>query len=44
MRTIPLHRHERTVSKREFRIDLQSCDQCGGAVKVITYIEDPAVV
>ena len=30
--------------KRVFKIDIETCDQCGGAVKVIACIEDPAVV
>ena len=30
--------------KRVFKIDIETCDQCGGAVKVIASIEDPAVV
>ena len=28
--------------KRVFNIDIQACSQCGGAVKVIACIEDPA--
>lgn len=30
--------------KRVFDIDVETCDQCGGAVKVIACIEDPAVI
>ena len=30
--------------KRVFDIDVEICDQCGGAVKVIACIEDPAVI
>ena len=30
--------------KRVFNIDVELCDQCGGAVKVIACIEDPAVI
>ena len=30
--------------KRVFRIDVETCEQCGGAVKIIASIEDPAVV
>jgi len=30
--------------KRVFKIDIETCDQCGGAVKVIACIEDPALV
>ena len=30
--------------KRVFKIDIETCDQCGGALKVIASIEDPAVV
>lgn len=30
--------------KRVFKIDIETCDQCGGTVKVIASIEDPAVV
>jgi hypothetical protein len=30
--------------KRVFKIDIETCDQCGGTVKVIACIEDPAVV
>ena len=27
-----------------FKIDIETCDHCGGAVKVIASIEDPAVI
>ena len=30
--------------KRVFKIDIEVCDHCGGAVKVIASIEDPAVI
>jgi hypothetical protein len=30
--------------KRVFDIDVESCDQCGGATKVIACIEDPDVI
>ena len=30
--------------KRVFRIDIETCNQCGGAVKVIACIEDQAVI
>jgi hypothetical protein len=30
--------------KRVFRIDIQTCEQCGGAVKIIASIEDPVVM
>lgn len=30
--------------KRVFNIDIETCGDCGGAVKVITCIEDPAVI
>ena len=30
--------------KREFKIDILTCEHCGGAVKVIASIEDPAVI
>jgi len=30
--------------KRVFKIDIESCEQCGGAVKVIASIEDPVVI
>ena len=30
--------------KRVFRIDVETCSACGGAVKVIACIEDPAVI
>lgn len=29
--------------KRVFNIDIETCEQCGGPVKVIACIEDPAV-
>jgi Putative transposase len=30
--------------KRVFGIEIESCDQCGGAVKIIASIEDPQVI
>ena len=30
--------------KRGFNIDIETCEQCGGAVKVIASIEDPLVI
>ncbi len=30
--------------KRVFNIDIETCRECGGAVKVITCIEDPVVI
>jgi hypothetical protein len=30
--------------KRVFNIDVDTCDQCGGVVKVIACIEDPSVI
>jgi len=30
--------------KRVFRIDIETCERCGGRVKVIASIEDPAVI
>ncbi len=30
--------------KRVFSIDIETCSACGGAVKVIACIEDPAVI
>ena len=30
--------------KRVFKIELLTCEPCGGAVKVIASIEDPAVI
>jgi len=30
--------------KRVFNIDVETCEQCGGRVKVIACIEDPAVI
>ena len=30
--------------KRVFNIDISICEECGGAVKVIASIEDPAVI
>jgi hypothetical protein len=30
--------------KRVFKIDIETCDHCGGAVKIIACIEDPAVI
>ena len=30
--------------KRVFGIDIETCHQCGGVVKIITSIEDPIVI
>ena len=30
--------------KRVFNIDITTCEECGGIVKVIASIEDPAVI
>jgi hypothetical protein len=30
--------------KRVFNIDFEACERCGGKVKVIASIEDPAVI
>ena len=30
--------------KRVFNIDIQTCSECGGAVKVIACIEEPVVI
>ena len=30
--------------RRVFNIDMQTCSACGGTVKVIACIEDPAVI
>ena len=30
--------------KRVFNIDIESCSSCGGTVKVVGSIEDPAVI
>jgi hypothetical protein len=30
--------------KRVFGIEIESCDKCGGAVKIIASIEDPQVI
>jgi len=30
--------------KRVFRIDIETCVACGGVVKVVSSIEDPAVI
>jgi len=30
--------------KRVFGIDVETCDECGGAVKAIACIEDPVVI
>ena len=30
--------------KRVFSIDIETCSKCGGTVKVIACIEDPAVI
>jgi len=30
--------------KRVFNIDIQTCDKCGGDVRIIASIEDPEVI
>ena len=30
--------------KRVFRIDIETCRHCGGALRIIASIEDPAVI
>ena len=30
--------------KRVFRIDIEFCEYCGGTVRIIASIEDPAVI
>ena len=30
--------------KRVFNIDIETCKQCGGTIKVIASIEDPVVI
>ena len=30
--------------KRVFKLDILTCEHCGGAVKVIASIEDPSVI
>jgi hypothetical protein len=30
--------------KRVFRIDIETCEHCGGAVRIIASIEDPVVI
>ena len=30
--------------KRVFNIDVKNCDKCGGDVRIIASIEDPAVI
>jgi hypothetical protein len=30
--------------KRVFAIDVEKCDRCGGAVRIIARIEDPQVI
>ena len=30
--------------KRVFRIDIESCECCGGKVRIIASVEDPAVI
>jgi hypothetical protein len=30
--------------KRVFNIDIETCSECGGDVKIIASIEDPAVI
>jgi hypothetical protein len=33
-----------TRLKRVFGIDIETCERCGGAVKIIASIEDPTVI
>ena len=46
----PLFRYRRAADvaaqrlKRVFNIDIETCRECGGAVKVIACIEDPVVI
>jgi len=35
---------QRLLSRWVFKIDIETCEQCGGAVKVIVSIEDPVVI
>jgi len=30
--------------KRVFNIDIETCDKCGGNVRIVASIEDPAVI
>jgi hypothetical protein len=30
--------------KRVFRIDIEQCERCGGKVRIIASVEDPAVI
>jgi hypothetical protein len=30
--------------KRVFRIDVERCERCGGKVRIIASVEDPAVI
>ncbi len=30
--------------KRVFNIDIETCNACGGNLKIIAYIEDPAII
>jgi len=32
------------ISKEAFNIDIETCEHCGGYVKVIACIEDPLVI
>jgi hypothetical protein len=41
-RRAPMSRAQRL--KRVFNIDIETCTQCGGPVKVLASIEDPAVI
>lgn len=36
--------HGRNASSASFNIDIETCVECGGAVKVIACIEDPVVI
>jgi hypothetical protein len=35
---------QRLLSRWVFKIDIETCEQCGGVVKVIASIEDPVVI
>jgi hypothetical protein len=36
--------HDVCKLRRVFDIDIETCSQCGGEVKIIASIEDPAVI
>ena len=37
-------KHKNKRLKRVFNIDIETCTECGGPVKVIASIEDPVVI